>query len=247
MPRVAWLLLLGVLSACSPEDPDTLRLLVASSAIEPARQIAAQYQQQSGIPVLVIAASSGALVRQVENGLRGDVVLLASPDWMQRLESHSSIASETRRVPFGNRLVIATRLQTVSSGTISLEGDPPEGRWVIGIPSSVPVGKHAKAALQTLGWWEQVKTRSVMAADARAACAHVRSGSVDLGLLWASDARGHCQVLAEIPEQISGPITYPAACISNRAGSRELLAWLCDSPIWIEAGFIPHVEKKDNR
>jgi len=68
MPRVAWLLLLGVLSACSPEDPDTLRLLVASSAIEPARQIAAQYQQQSGIPVLVIAASSGALVRQGKMG-----------------------------------------------------------------------------------------------------------------------------------------------------------------------------------
>lgn len=247
MPRFAWIGLLGVLSACSPEDPDTLRLLVASSTIEPARQIAAQYQQQSGIPVVVISASSGSLVRQVENGLRGDVVLLASPDWMQRLQSHSSIATETLRVPFGNRLVLATRWQTAPSETISLEGDPPEGRWIIGIPSSVPVGKHAKTALQALGWWERVRPRSVMAADARAACAHVRSGSVDLGLLWASDARGNCQILAEIPEQISGPITYPAACISDRTGSRELLVWLCDSPIWSEAGFIPHVEKKENR
>ena len=103
MMRWAWLIifLMGG-PGCDAEDPAALRWLVASSTAESARQIADEFEQSTGIAVEVIAASSGSLVRQVENGLRADVALLASSQWMDRLEALLPLAAETRQVPFGN-------------------------------------------------------------------------------------------------------------------------------------------------
>lgn len=246
--RFLWLLiwLFGV-SGCGQENPQALRWLVASSTAECARQIANEFQQSRGITVEVISASSGSLVRQVENGLRADVALLASDEWMNRLESVRPIAVKTRRVPFGNRLVIATRSRSVARAPISLEGNPPAGRWVIGIPSSVPVGMHGKKALQKLGWWADVNPRAVRAANSRAAVTHVNSGTVDLGLIWASDTSDQCQVLAEIPSHLTGPIAYHAARLSQKPGSQQLLDAICESPLWIHRGFIPPPAQESNR
>jgi molybdate transport system substrate-binding protein len=248
MMRWAWLIIFLVSGpGCGTEDPAALRWLVASSTAESARQIADEFEQSTGIAVEVIAASSGSLVRQVENGLQADVALLASSQWMDRLEALLPRAAETRRVPFGNRLVIATRSRTTPRDPISLDGDPPTGRWVIGIPSSVPVGMHGKEALQRLGWWEDVNPRAVRAANSRAAVSHVNSGSVDLGLIWASDTSTQCQILAELPQQLTGAITYPAARLSDRAGSQQLLEALCNSPAWLAAGFTRPPSKESNR
>jgi molybdate transport system substrate-binding protein len=248
MMRWAWLIIFLVgAPGCGTEDPAVLRWLVASSTAGSARQIADEFEKSTGIAVEVIAASSGSLVRQVENGLQADVALLASSQWMDRLEALLPLAAETRRVPFGNRLVIATRSRTTPRELISLDGAPPAGRWVIGIPSSVPVGMHGKKALQRLGWWEDVSPRAVRAANARAAVSHVNSGSVDLGLIWASDTTTRCQILAELPRRLTGPITYPAAQLSRRTGSQQLLEALCNSPAWLAAGFTPPPSQESNR
>ncbi len=245
--RVWLILMIFTLASCDGSGPAPLRLLVASSAVDPARLLATRFEEETGISVEVIAASSGALVRQVENGLQGDVALLASPQWMDRLEQFSPTVQDSRRICFGNRLVIASGDRSPHQDPISLQGAAPAGRWVIGIPSSVPVGQHARASLEALGWWQDVQPRAVMAASSRAAFGHVVSGSVDLGFIWLSDAADRCQVLAEIPESISGPIAYPVAKLGDRGGAQLLFDRICASSLWHEAGFISPMNGETKR
>ena len=86
-----------------------------------------------------------------------------------------------------------------------------------------------------------------MAASSRAAFGHVVSGSVDLGFIWLSDAADRCQVLAEIPESISGPIAYPVARLGDRDGAQQLFDTICTSSLWHEAGFISPTDGEKKR
>ena len=52
-----------------------------------------------------------------------------------------------------------------------------------GDPGSVPVGKYARAALETLGGWEGVSGRIVRAKNVRSALTYVGRGEAPLGIV----------------------------------------------------------------
>ena len=197
--------------------------------------------------VVVSYGASSTLARQIENGAPADVFISADLDWMEYLEKRGLVAEATRRNLLGNQLVlVAPRAQPVK-----LEPAPGfpiakalgDGRLALAEPTSVPAGKYAKAALETLGVWAQLAGRIAPADNVRAALALVARGEAPLGIVYRSDAHAEpAVVLAGVfPADSHPPIVYPGAALKGAkrgaAGFLQFLSGPKASAIFERHGF----------
>src|SRR5690606_40612112 len=89
----------------------------------------------------------------------------------------------------------------------------PDGfRLALGAPESVPAGRYARQALESLGVWEALQPRLVFAEDVRQAAAWTASGDAAAGLLYRTDALAFRELEVAAPvatELLREPIRYP--------------------------------------
>src|SRR3546814_18177713 len=85
------------------------------------------------------------------------------------------------------------------------------GRIALALVDSVPAGKYAKAALTSLGMWDNLAPRTAQVENVRAALLLVARGETPLGVVYGSDALAEPRVtvLATFPESSHPPIVYP--------------------------------------
>jgi molybdate transport system substrate-binding protein len=95
--------------------------------------------------------------------------------------------------------------------------------------TSVPAGKYAKAALESLRLWAEVEPRLAQAENVRAALTFVARGEAPLGIVYETDAKAEPQVtiVARFPERAHPAIVYPVA-LTRDAGpaAADFLAFL---------------------
>ncbi|MFM6276745.1 MAG: molybdate ABC transporter substrate-binding protein, partial [Dolichospermum sp.] len=82
---------------------------------------------------------------------------------------------------------------------------------------AVPAGRYAKAALTSLGVWDQVADKTVQTENVRATLAFVARGEAPLGIVYQTDAisEAKVRVLDVFPVTTHAPIIYPAALIKG--------------------------------
>jgi molybdate transport system substrate-binding protein len=201
-----------------------------------------------GVDVSATYAASSALAKHIEQGAPADLFISADTDWMDELAKGAHIVAASRRELWGNELVlIAAKGSGLhvelerAAGLAELLGDE---RLAVAETSSVPAGRYAKAALETLGAWEVVKDKLAMAANVRVALTFVARGEAKLGIVYASDARAEpgVEVLVTFPENSHPPIVYPAAIIatSTNPEATNFLAFLASptvAEIFVAQGF----------
>ena len=182
----AALVLLLAAGAAQPAAAEVLVFAAASlkNALDDA---GAAYQRQEGDRIVVSYAASSALARQLENGAPADIFISADLDWMDYVQRKNLIKPETRRNLLSNRLVLVAPAASTITATIkpgfplaTLLGD---GRLAIADPDSVPAGKYAKAALETLGVWTSVENKLARAENVRAALFFISRDVLDEQLL----------------------------------------------------------------
>ncbi len=215
-------LLLTRSATAAEAQGEPLLVFAAASLTDVLQQIGPLYTQQSKVPVKFSFAASSALAKQIESGARADAFLSADQDWMNYLQEHKLIKTDTRTDLLGNRLVLiapkdskaALKLQ---KGAPLLEALGPNGRLSTGDPDSVPVGKYAKTALGNLDLWSAIERRLVRADNVRVALMYVARGEAPLGIVYATDAAVEPQVrvVDVFPESSHPPITYPAAATTS--------------------------------
>ncbi|WP_269526870.1 molybdate ABC transporter substrate-binding protein [Coraliomargarita parva] len=223
--------LLLALTACKPsqtagEDSSTnttVTVFAASSATNAVQDLAKLYEAQTGVHVVTSFASSSTLAKQIEQGAPADVFISANPKWMDYLEKAAKLVDGTREDLLGNRIVlIAPRDSPVDSVAIQAGLDlvtllGPDGRLGMGDPAHVPAGIYGKQALESLGLWSVVESRTAPMSDVRAALAIVERGETPFGVVYATDAAmsGKVKVVGVFPEGSHAPIVYPAAVVST--------------------------------
>lgn len=210
----------GAAMFARPVSADERVVVFAAASLKPALD-----QIAKGWDVALSYGGTGALARQVAAGAPADVVILAATDWMDWLVAQGVLAGPPRPVA-RNRLVLAGVPGGggvgLAPGVIlsALEG----GRMAMGDPMSVPAGRYAQQAFETLGVWEALSERLVLTQDVRAALAYVVRGDVALGAVYRSDAFGTgVSIAATIPATAHAPILYPAACVRDRAPAKAFL------------------------
>lgn len=165
-------LLLGLLSISSCTSPAQPPRVIAAASI--ARMLA-----EAGLDrdITVIRGASKTLEMQVLEGLACDVVLLLSPLDPKALLSAKKITPESVREvgTFGLSLA-SSGTSNVKASLIELRTLP--GRIAIANPETAPFGMAAKQALTSLGLWDELASRLVVADDVALAQRLVDHGEV---------------------------------------------------------------------
>jgi molybdate transport system substrate-binding protein len=227
-------LLLALSIPCRAQsDKQELLIFGAASLTDVLQEIGAAYSRETGQSIKFSFASSSALARQIESGGRVDVFVSADLEWMDYLQARHLIDASTRRNVVGNRLVLVAP----SDSTITLKLEPnvrlsaalKGGRLATGDPDTVPVGRYAKAALTSLGVWNEMADRLVRADNVRAALTFVGRGEAPLGIVYETDAAvdRRVRIVAVFPADSHPAITYPvAATAMARNGSKQFVEYL---------------------
>ncbi len=211
--------LLSVILTLPASAADVL-VFAAASLAGPLDTIAARFEQETGHAVTLSYAGSSALARQIEAGAPAAVVILASDDWMDRLEARGLLLPGTRVALLSNRLVLIGRAGEAAIDFENLPALIGRDRLALALTEAVPAGIYARAALDSLGQWEVLRNRIVETDNVRAALQLVAIGAAGFGIVYATDAahEPRVAVLAQIPEGLHPPIRYPMA-VTARGGS----------------------------
>lgn len=229
----AWTALLFLMLAVTPAWAADITVFGAASLADALKEIAADYQKQSGRHVAVSFAASSALARQIEASSGVDIFISADLDWMDYLDKKGLIAPGSRENLLGNRLVLIAPRDAATAIAITphfdLLGALKGGRLAIADPDTVPAGRYGKAALMALGVWNSVAGHLASAEDVRVALAYVARGEAPLGLVYETDAKAEpkVKIVGIFPDGSHPPILYPAALIKDaKPEARGFLAYL---------------------
>jgi molybdate transport system substrate-binding protein len=208
-----------------PANAQTSITVFAAASLKNALDEAnVSFAKQVGIKVVVSYAATSALVRQIEAGAPADVFLSADLRWMDYAAERKLIKPDTRVNLLGNALVlIAPKASKVDNIAISKGFDiaalAGQGRIAVANMESVPAGRYAKAALQSLGAWPAAEKKLAMAENVRAALAFVARGETQVGIVYSTDAKAepNVKVVGAFPDGSHPPVIYPVAATAATA------------------------------
>ena len=231
-------LLLPQVAGCSGTVEPRGPLVLAPASLHNALQDAAEVWTRKGNarPVLSFGGTP-SLARQIGEGAPADIFIAADEQWMDYIAHKELIQPRTRASLASNGLVLVAPAEK----TIALEigvGFPlahalGTGRLAMANPDTVPAGRYARQALETLNVWPSVSDRITRTENVRIALALVSRGEAPLGIVYSSDAlvEPKVQVIGTFSQGSHAPIRYPAALLneSSHAGAEGFLAFLLTS------------------
>ncbi len=193
----------------------------AASLADAMREIAPRFEalveaRQPGTRVRLNVGASGALLQQILHGAPVDVFASADEATMDQAVAQGRVRAGAPKLFASNALVLvvpaATALRPTRLADLTRTGFR---RIAIGLPASVPAGRHARDALQAAGLWPALEVRLVNAQNVRQALDYVARGEADAGFVYATDAAlmpGKVQVAFTVPTPT--PIRYPVAALA---------------------------------
>ena len=220
-----------MVSSASAED---ITVFAASSLRDAVNGIAEGFEAETGATVTLVFAASSSIARQVVQGAPADVVLLADYEWADWVAEQGTVEDFE---PFAaNRLVLVSVMNEVWPDLTRLPEALSDSNLAMAQVNSVPAGRYGKAALETLGLWENVSPKVVQAANVRAALRFVERGEAAFGIGYASDlvALPTLNEVYGFAETTHPPIQYFGASVTpsgldfmayvQSAASQEVLA-----------------------
>lgn len=190
----------------------------------------------TGVRMRISYAASSALARQIESGAPAGLFISADLDWMNYLDERKLVRRDSRRNLLGNRLVlIAPRGHAVSLAIgprFPLLKALGRDRLAMAHPDAVPAGKYAKAALTSLGVWQDVEGRIAAAENVRAALLLVARGEAPLGVVYHTDAIAEpsVRIVGTFPADTHPPIVYPMALTTTAGADAAAVATFLGTP-----------------
>jgi molybdate transport system substrate-binding protein len=228
------ILIAVTLGAPAVAQESSITVFAAASLKNALDEINAAYTAKTGVKVIPSYAASSALARQIERGAPADVFASADLEWMDYAIRKKTINEATRVNLLGNKLVlIAPKDSDVGKVPIShgfdlarLAGD---SRIATGDVQSVPAGKYAKAALETLGVWNAVASKLAFAENVRSALTLVARNEAALGIVYETDAKVEpgVNIVGTFPDHAHPAIVYPFAITTTaKVQADDYLAFL---------------------
>jgi molybdate transport system substrate-binding protein len=213
-----------LLAGCARPDSSTLTVSVAASLQDAMERLGPAFEQaHPGTRVNFNFGGSGMLEQQIEQGAPADVFLSAASKQMDELAAKGLILNDTRRDLLRNQVVLIAGPGDPGLHSFADLAQPRIKLIALGDPGSVPAGDYGQQVLESLGLWQAVQGKLVLAKDVRQVLTYVETGNADAGIVYATDARlsRKIRVVATAPESSHSPVVYPIAIMK---GSRNIAA-----------------------
>ncbi len=234
----------------SPQAAKADLTVSAAISLKDALDDAKQTYTAANPNVAIVAnyGASGSLQLQIEQGAPVDVFLSAAPKQMDALETKGLLLEGTRRDLLRNEVVlIVPKDSTLGISSFQDLTHSNVKQVAVGEPVTVPAGQYAKEVLTSLGIYDAVNSKAILAKDVRQVLTYVETGNVDAGIVYATDAMSSTKVkvVATAPAKSHAPVIYPVAVIKaskNPAAARAFLDFLASPPgiaVFQKYGFAP--------
>jgi len=220
--------LLSLLLSQTVIAKERVLIYAAASTSNAITEISEQFNKaRPEINVKVSFASSSTLAKQIYAGAPADIFISANPKWMDYLQKQQLIINETRQQLLSNKIVLVTPKEKKIAIAMNKADDLAakiDGKLCLGDPDHVPAGMYAKQALNSLGWWQNIKPQVVGTKDVRAALTLVERGECAAGIVYSTDASASTKIAlsGEFPEHSHNPIIYPVSKLKSAKQSADI-------------------------
>ena len=177
--------------------------------------LGALWRKQSGIPLRIFASPTPALLEQVSHGARSDLLIGEGDSAAVAAGERHLIKPATLEQLWRNQLVVAAlRVENAKAGAsrnlAALAGKEP---IAIVDPLAATAGAGSEKALQALGLWQLVSSKSLGVVGTEDAVYLVIEGKVPLAIVYATDAAANPALVVtdKLSPDSYGPIVYWAA------------------------------------
>ncbi len=196
----------------------------AASLTNALRDIAPLFEAaQPGAKLQFNFGASGALLAQIAKGAPADVFVSADQESMDQAQAQGLVKPAQRRDVVSNTLVVIVPARAAKApkalGDLAGAG---YARIAIGLPASVPVGRHTKGALEAANLWGAIEPKMIGANTVRQALDYVARAEVDAGFVYATDAAimsDKVKLAFTVPTK--KPIRYPIATLAAAPNAAE--------------------------
>ena len=163
----------------------TLRIAAAADLQFVLPDLASQYEKQTGAKVAITYGSSGNFFAQIQNGAPFDLFLSADLDYPKKLIQAGFADSDSLQTYAAGRLTLWLPPDSPIDPASGLKTllDPRIQKIAIANPEHAPYGRAALAALQSVGLFDQVKSKLVFGENISQAAQFVQSGNSQAGLI----------------------------------------------------------------
>ncbi len=224
-----------------------LTVFAAASLTNALGATGALYEKETGAKIAFSFAASSVLAKQVDASGGADLYISADEKWMDFLQKNGRIVNASRSDLLGNALVLIAPKNSMVSITIAPHFDLMKaldgGRLAVADTDTVPAGRYARAALTSLGVWDEASAHLATAENVRVALAYVARGEAPLGIVYRTDAliEPAVKIVGTFPAGSHPPIVYPAALVKGaQPGAAAFLKFLSSDKaraVFEKAGF----------
>ena len=188
---LAVLLFALILLATSPQSgfaqsPKEITVAAAADLSSALKDVATNYEKQSGVHVNLSFGASGALTQQIHNGAPFDIFFSADMDYPKQLVASGEADAESLYEYAVGKLVLwvpsGSPLDVEHKG-MDILLDPFVKKISIANPQHAPYGRAAEAALKHSGLYEKIKDKLVLGENIAQAAQFVESGNAQAGFI----------------------------------------------------------------
>ncbi len=209
------------------------------------REIAQDFEKETGVKVVLSLGSTGMLARQIEKGAPFDIFFAANSKYIDELDRGGYVIPDTIEVYATGRVVLAVnRASGVVVKDLKDLLDPRIKKVAIANPAHAPYGVAAMEALKSAGVWDRIKGKLVYGENVRQTLQFIQTGNAGTGIVALS--------VADLPEisytmidaRLHNPIKQAAAVVKTTGEekrSREFLKYVLGPkgrPIMKKYGFV---------
>jgi molybdate transport system substrate-binding protein len=204
---------------------------VAANFLNPLKEIAEEFEKDSGHRLSLVPGSSGRLYAQITNGAPFDVLLSADSERPHLLERVGLAVEGTRFTYAIGRLSLWSREpgligesgeQVLRSGNIK--------HLAIANPKTAPYGQAAVQVMTRLGLWDRLQPLVVQGENIGQAFQFVASGNAELGFVALSqvlDPRNQSTGSRwDVPADLHDPLRQDAVLLAKGQGNPAARAFL---------------------
>lgn len=210
---------------------DEIRVAVAANFTAPMRQIAAQFEKDTGHKVILSFGASGKFYAQIVNGAPFEILISADDRAPAKLEKEGLAVDGTRFTYAIGKLVLWSAKPDLVDAKGEILKSGKFKHLAIANPKTAPYGTAAIETLTRLGLLKSWETRFVQGENISQTQQFVATGNAELGFIALSQvyrdgtiASGSAWI---VPDRLYEPIRQDAVLLGQgKAAASALLVYL---------------------